>query len=211
MIRTHGIRALFAALLMLVMAAPHAQEFDEGIEYQRITPAQPTATDKIEVIELFWYGCPHCFNFEPHVNAWLRRKPDNVEFTRIPAVFNAQWALHARAFYTAEALDVLDRVHGPIFETIHVKKRPLNSEQALAALFASHGVDEKTFKQTFRSFAVDAKVRRAADLSQRYQIDGVPALIVEGKYRIEGANAGGLRGMIDVLGYLIDKEGQAQN
>lgn len=211
MIRSHGVRGLLAALLMLCMGAALAQEFDEGIEYRRITPAQPTGTEKIEVIELFWYGCPHCFNFEPHLNAWLRRKPENVEFTRIPAVFNAQWALHARAFYTAEALGVLDRVHGTLFETIHVKKRRLNSEQELAALFASQGVDEKTFRQTFNSFAVDAKVRRAADLSQRYQIEGVPALIVEGKYRIEGPTAGGLRAMIDVLGYLIDQEGQKEN
>lgn len=206
MLRPYGIRALFGIVLMLVMAAPHAQEFDEGIEYKRVDPAQPTNTEKVEVIELFWYGCPHCFNFEPHLEAWLRRKPDNVEFSRIPAVFNDRWALHARAFYTAEALGVLDRLHEPLFDAIHVKNRRLDSEEEIGAVFVENGVEQADFQRTFNSFAVDAKVRRAADLSRRYQIEGVPALIVEGKYRIEGTTAGGLRPMIDVLGYLIDQE-----
>ena len=180
---------------------------DEGIEYKLVSPPQPTITrEKIEVVELFWYGCPHCFHFEPDLKKWLKTKPKNVVFYRIPAVFNERWGIHARAFYAAEALGILDKIHEPLFEEIHKNKKKLNSVKEIKAFFARHGVSVEDFNNVFNSFAVDAKVRRAKDLSKRYGLDGVPTLIVNGKYRTDGPMAGGRNGMLKVLDFLIKKE-----
>lgn len=210
MLRNFPRILLFVALTALAAAVP-AQQFDEGIEYRRITPVVPVETDAgVEVVELFWYGCPHCFTFEPHLKRWLSQKPEHVTFKRVPAVFgNPVWALHARAFYTAEALGVLDTIHEPLFNAIHLQRRPLSSEQQLAEFFAEHGVAGESFKKTFHSFGVNAAVRRAADLSERYQIGGVPALVVEGKHRTEGPMAASYEGMLQVLDFLIAQEGDA--
>ncbi len=199
--------ALFALLLSTTVLAA---SFDEGIEYKSIIPPQPTSSgDKIEVIEMFWYGCPHCFHFEPRLNAWLKNKPANVQFKRVPAVFNGRWATLARAFYTEQVLGVEDQLHEAVFNAIHREGKRLDSEAALADFFAAHGVPRDKFKAAFHSFAVDAKVRRAADLTQRYGIDGVPALIVDGKFRTDATIAGSQAGMINVLDYLIEKESSA--
>jgi len=184
---------------------------DEGIEYKLVSPPQPTITkNKIEVVELFWYGCPHCFHFEPHLNEWLAKKPDNVVFYRVPAIFNQSWALHARAFYTAKSLGLFDKgntkFHEAFFYEIHVKKRHIHTKKELQAFFTRFGISDEDFNNTFDSFFVNAKVNRAADLSKRYQLQGVPTLIVNGKYRTDGPMAGGRKGMIEVLNFLIKKE-----
>lgn len=203
--------ALF--VLLLSGAALAAGSIDEGIEYKRISPPQPTDSgDKIEVIEMFWYGCPHCFHFEPRLNEWLQKqKPANVVFKRIPADFNGRWETLARAYYTAKVLGVADRVHEDLFNAIHVKGKRMDSEAQLADFFAAHGVPRDKFKGAFHSFAVDAKVRRAQDLTRRYGIDGVPALIIDGKYRTDATMAGSQAAMIDVLNYLIKKESSQES
>ncbi|NOZ55085.1 MAG: thiol:disulfide interchange protein DsbA/DsbL [Gammaproteobacteria bacterium] len=188
----------------LVLAAT---DYKEKIHYERVLPVQPTSTDeKVEVVEMFWYGCPHCNNLEPHVERWLKKKPANAEFVRIPAIFRPDWGLHARAYYTAEILGVLDKTHLAMFEAIHKQKRKLATDKEIQALFAEHGVDEKDFKRVFRSFAVEAKVRRAKDMSQRYGIKGVPALIVNGKYRTSSQLAGGNPNIFRVVNFLVNKE-----
>lgn len=189
-----------------------AKGFDEGIEYQLVKPPVPSQTGaKLEVVELFWYGCPHCFQFEPHLHAWLEKKPENVRFVRVPAIFNQpSWLLHARAYYTAETLGVLDKIHQPLFNALHVQKRKLLTEKSLQNFFAKHGVNAKEFSDTFHSFAVDNKVRRAVDLTRRYGIDGVPTIVVNGKYRTSARRAGTNQKMLQVLDYLLEKEARAK-
>ena len=184
---------------------------EEGSGYETISPAQPTANpNKIEVIEFFWYGCPHCYSFEPNLKQWLKTKPDNVEFIRIPAVFNEQWGKHAKAYYVAEALGIVDKVHDDFFDAIQVKKESLETEEELSKFFAAHGVKESDFKDTFNSFMIDAKLRQAPAIAAKYGITGVPALIINGKYKTNGTLAGSQEKMIDVLNQLIKKESQAK-
>lgn len=203
-------------LLMTLMSKVTFASIDVGIEYKEVNPPQPTITkNKIEVIELFWYGCPHCYYFEPELNKWLAKKPDNVVFYRIPAVFNSRWALHARAFYTAKSLGLFEKekyldgkhsFHDVLFDDIHKQKKHYHSKKQLEKLFARFGVSKQEFENTFDSFAVNTKVNRAITLTKRYKLDGVPTIIVNGKYRTDGPMAGGRKGIIKVLNYLIDKE-----
>jgi thiol:disulfide interchange protein DsbA len=184
-----------------------AAQFQEGVQYQRVVPQQPTSTDdKVEVVEMFWYGCPHCYRLEPYVKRWLKRKPAAAKFVRMPAIFRPEWEIHARAYYTAEILGVVDKVHDEIFEAIHEKRQRLNNEAAIMAFFTQHGVSEKDFKRVFHSFAVETKVRRSKDMSRRYGIKGVPSLIVNGKYRTSGQDAGGNAKIFRVVNYLVEQE-----
>jgi thiol:disulfide interchange protein DsbA len=199
---------IWVIALLAVLATPVWAGIDEGIEYKTISPrvANQVEDKKIEVVELFWYGCPHCFHFEPSLLKWLKQKPKDVNFVRVPAVFNPTWGLHARAYYTAEVLGILDKIHEPLFNAIHLKKQKMATANELADFFAAHGIEKETFYETFNSFAVDAKVRRATDLTHRYGIDGVPSLIVNGKYRTSGSMAGGQQKMLQVVDYLIKQE-----
>ena len=204
-------KGFITTLLALLISNMAMASIDEGIEYKKISPAQATITkNKIEVVELFWYGCPHCYHFEPNLNKWLSSKPNNVVFYRVPAIFNASWALHARAFYTAKTLGLFDsgklEFHEAFFEEIHKHKKRLDNKNVIRAFFVRFGVSAEDFNNTFDSFAVNTKVNRAASLSKRYQIEGVPSLIINGKYRTDGPMGGGREGMIKVLNFLIDKE-----
>ncbi len=179
----------------------------ESAGYETLSPAQPTQhADKIEVIEFFWYGCPHCYSLEPSMQQWLKTLPPNVEFIRQPAVFNEQWGKHAKAYFTAEALGVVDKIHADFFDAIQNKKENLETEDQLAKFFVAHGVDEKQFRETYNSFLVDSKMRQAPLLASRYGITGVPAVIINGKYKTNGPLAGSHEKMIDVMNTLIKKE-----
>lgn len=204
-------KLLMAVLLTALMSNLASASIDEGIEYKLVTPAQPTITkNKIEVVELFWYGCPHCYHFEPDLEEWLKSKPENVVFYRIPAVFNQSWALHARAFYAAKSLGLFEggktEFHKAFFNEIHKNKKRLNNKSNIQAFFTRFGISAEDFNNTFESFAVNTKVNRAVTLSKRYQLDGVPTLIVNGKYRTDGPMAGGRKGMLKVVDFLIKKE-----
>lgn len=203
----------FKFVLMLLLAlvpvvGPQAAQLKEGTTYMAIVPAQPTSVEdgKVEVVEIFSYGCSHCHRFEPMLERWLKNKPDNVEFVRLPAIFNATLALYARAYYAAEALGVLDQIHQPFFEAIHLQKRNMNSVEAITELFEENGVDAEQFDKAFRSFAVEAKVRRAAELGKRYGVRATPSMVVDGKYITDPGKTGGFRGMIDVVNTLVEKE-----
>lgn len=196
---------------LLLSGTALAESYKEKIHYEKVLPAQPTTTgDKVEVVEMFWYGCPHCNALEPFVNRWLKKIPKNAEFVRMPAIFRPEWELHARAYYTAEILGALDKTHEAMFDSIHNKKQKLSTEQEIMSLFVNHGVSEKDFKRVFRSFAVEAKLRRAKDMSQRYGIKGVPALIVNGKYRTSGHLAGGNAKVFKVVNHLVEQEGKGK-
>ncbi len=196
--------------------APTA-DYAEGIDYAAVVPALAGASDgKVKVVELFWYGCPHCFQFEPHIHKWLENKPANVEFERIPAVFmkdgkpNPSWELHARAYYTADVMGVLEKTHAPLFDAIHVKKKRLNTKEALRAIFVAQGVDGAEFDASFNSFAVNGLVANAIRKTQEYGIDGVPSLAVQGKYRIGGRMAGSYDNMLKITDFLVAREAAAK-
>jgi len=197
-------------LLTLLIFAPLAVaggDYDEGIEYQALAAPQPTAdADKIEVLELFWYGCPHCYHLEPELAEWLKHKPDDVQFVRVPAVLGPSWEMHARAYYTAELLGVLDKIHGPLFDRIHKEHKPIHNTAELKAFFKEHGVSEADFDKTYSSFAVITKTNRAKQVREMYGVTGVPTLIVNGKYRTTAKLAGGNKQMLQVVDFLVAKE-----
>lgn len=200
-----------AILLASLLGNAAVASIDEGIEYKLVKPAQPTiTTKKVEVIELFWYGCPHCYKLEPHMKEWLAKKPDNVVFYRIPAVFNMAWGLHARAFYTAKSLGLFDNgkteFHEAFFKEVHEKKNRLNKQKSIETFFKQFGVSSTDFNNAFFSFSVNTKVNRATVLSKKYQAEGVPTIIVNGKYRTDGPMGGGHKGMLKIVDFLIKKE-----
>lgn len=192
-------------------AAPPDAPAGGGEAYDLVNPPHPTADpSKVEVVEFFWYGCPHCFHFEPHVKAWLKTKPENVVFIRQPAIFNPHWAAHAKAFFTAEALGVLDKMHEDFYDSIQNKHQALESEEDLAKFFAAHGVSEEEFHKAYKSFAVDTKMRQAQTLAPSYGITGTPSLIVNGKYRVSAEKTKSFEKMIEVTNLLIKQESAAK-
>ena len=190
-------------------AAPApAGRFKEGTHYRTLPVAQPTGVPpgKVEVAEIFWYGCPHCYTLEPHVEAWRATMPANVEFVRIPASLNQSWQIHARVYYTAEALGVLDQVHEELFRQIHSRGSRLDTEASLIEFFGRYGVTEAQFTETFNSFAVQTKLRQSDSLVRRYRITGVPAVVVNGKYVTGADMAGGEKRVFEVVDFLIERE-----
>jgi len=185
---------------------------DKGERFIRIAqPVRTTNPDKIEVVEVFWYGCSHCFHFDPMLEAWKKKLPADVDFHRSPAMWNDLMVVHAKAYYTALTLGVLDKVHEPIFNAINVDRNTLRDADALAKLFTEHaGIDEDTFRKTFDSFGVNSQVKQADARARSYGIAGTPELIVNGKYRITGRSAGGQAEMLQVAKELIEKERAAK-
>lgn len=205
------MKAIWLSLLIIIpltgtsMAATSA--YKEGEAYMVLKQPQPTVdSSKVEVVELFWYGCPHCHSFQPYVEDWLKTNPANVAYVRMPAILREDWSLHARAFYTAELLGILDEIHQPLFNAIHNEKRHLFSEKALMNFFAEFGVDNDTFNNTMHSFAVDTKVRRARQMTRNYMTRGTPAVVVNGKYRTGPGMVKGYDNLIDVIDFLVKKE-----
>lgn len=183
----------------------------ESLGYETLTPHQPTHNpDKIEVIEFFSYGCPHCYSFEPILEAWVKKLPANVEFIREPVLFQKNWDQYAKAYFVAEALGVVDKVHYDFFDALHAKKQDLVTEEQLAKFFIAHGVKEADFHDAFNSFLVDTKVRQAPVMLSSYGVTGVPVLIVNGKYKVDGKSAGSHEKMIEVVNRLIKQESGAK-
>lgn len=194
-------------LMLLLPVLSQAQNFIEGKSYSKLPKAISTqSNDQIEVLEFFWYGCPHCYSFEPTLKKWKKSLPKNVKFIRMPAPINPRWMAHTKTFYTLEVMGEGEKYHDAIFEAMHVKKMKLYSKAALADFLATKGVDKKTFLSTFDSFAVEMRARQAAQLGQQYNVNGVPMLAINGKYTISSSQAGSFTGMTDVANYLIKLE-----
>ena len=190
-------------LIILISNQIHANE--NG--YITISPSQPTRSgDKIEVIEVFWYACPHCFDFEPHISKWLESKPNDVEFSRMPAIFRKSWIPHAKAYFTADKLNVLDSIHTPLFDALHKRKKNIHDDDSIKKFFVKHGVDRNIFKKVYESDEVQDKVKRAFIMGQRYKLTGVPAVIINGKYMVSGSTAGSFENVLKIINQLIDKE-----
>ena len=202
------IGLLFAGLIAAT-AASAGSSLEEGKQYERLAQPQPVSTsdDKIEVIEFFWYGCPHCYHLEPELAAWLKTKPEDVEFIRIPAILGPSWELLARGYYTAEVLGVLDRIHEPLFDYLHKDRKQIKNVDELKAFFVAHGVSAADFDKAYNSFAVITKTNRSKQADELYGIDGVPSLIVDGKFRTSMGMAGtaNVNPMV-VVDYLIGQE-----
>lgn len=185
-------------------------EYKAGEHYIILPAPAPTQDpDKIEVAELFWYGCGHCFQFDPIISEWKGTLADDVNFRYVPAMFGGAWNTHAQLFYTVESLGKQAEVHTPIFEAIHRQNNRLADEDAMVALLKDHGISEDEFRKAWGSFGVRSKLEQATRLARAYRATGVPTLIVNGKYRIEGAMVGGFDEMLKVADFLVEKERQA--
>jgi thiol:disulfide interchange protein DsbA len=201
------MKKLLVFLLLIVNSAIlQAKDYDEGVEYKKISQ-QPTATgDKIEVLEFFWYGCPHCYAFEPYLQSWKKSKPANVEFVRIPAIFRPEWEAQARAYYALSNMGVIEDVHVKIFKAMHKDKVRLNNLELLADFVEKNGVDRKEFLKEAGSFNVDGMVRKAKKKQTAYKIQGVPTIAVNGQYMTSGSMAGSYDNLVKIINYLIEQE-----
>jgi protein dithiol oxidoreductase (disulfide-forming) len=196
--RTLIATAAFAPLAALLHPlAALGQPRGDFIELKPPLPVD--AGGKIEVLELFAYGCIHCYNLEPALETWLKKLPADVQFRRVPAIFNRQMAHDASIFYTFEALGVLGKLHRPFFDAIHRDRLRTENSQALAEWLEKNGLDPKKFDDTLKSFGVQSKTKRAAQLTLAYKIDGTPAMAVHGRYTVSAGE-----GMFNTINALID-------
>jgi thiol:disulfide interchange protein DsbA len=195
------ITFFFAALVALPLLAAAQQP----VQYGEISPPQPVEAKpgKIEVVEFFWYGCPHCYNLEPYIESWLKKLPADVEFRRVPAVFNQRWAHDASIFYTLEAMGLLDKLHRPLFDAIHKDHLRTENQAAMAEWLQKHGVDDKKFMDTMKSFGVQSKTRRATQQTVAYKIDGTPAMAVQGRYTVSADQGRTQQGMLQAVDALV--------
>ena len=203
----------YAGLGMAASPVAHAQSGApvEGQHYVRLgspIPVSLPAGKSIEVVEFFWYGCPHCFAFEPVLDNWVKKLPADVSFRRVPAGFTAAYQLHQKVFYALEEIGQLDALHSKIFNAIHVQNKRLNSESEVAAYLVTLGVDEAKFSAAMKSFGVNTKLNRAKQLSEGYKIDGVPALGVQGRFYTSVSLAGGPDRAVAVTDFLIQRARQ---
>jgi len=204
---------LTATLFVLTPISAYSQEeqFLEGGHYELLDEVQPVQTgEKIEVVEMFWYRCPHCFRLEPFLIEWQKNIPENAEYVPIPALLNPKWEFEARVFYTFDALGVLEEVHAKYFDAIHQQRLKIDTVEKLAAWSEENGVSGQAIKDTFQSFAVENKINFANVMSRKYGITGVPAIIVDGRYRTSVSLAGGHDKLIELINFLIGKAAQAR-
>jgi thiol:disulfide interchange protein DsbA len=206
------LTALIASTAAFAADAPApAASWEAGKNYFPIDPPQPTATgSKVEVLEVFSYACPHCAHFQPYAEQLKQSLPSGAVFTYMPAVFNPSWEPYARAYYTAESLGVVDQTHQALFDALHRDHIPLRTLDDLAGFYAQHGVDKAKFLATSGSFEVESKLSRAQTIVKAAGIDGTPSIIVNGKYRVTGASAGGYPQLIELVDWLVKKESGAK-
>jgi len=201
------MKRIFSLLVTALAVAPLIAFAQARYQYTELKPPQPVEGDgkKIEVVEFFWYGCPHCYNLEPVLETWLKKLPPDVQFRRVPAVFNPRWEHDAEIFYTFDALGVLDKVHQRFFEAIHKDGLRTDNPEALAQWLQRNGVDPKKFNETMKSFTVKSRTGRAKQMSVGYNIDGTPAMAVQGKYTVSAEQGGSREGMLQTVSYLVDQ------
>ena len=169
------------------------------------TPLDISSGDKVEVAELFWYGCGHCFSLEPQVNKWKKDLPENASFVKVPAIFSKRWEFHGKAFYTMEALGVLEEANDALFHKIHVERKPVNDLNAFIKFMEAYGKTADDVTSAFNSFAVDTKFRNAQLITKKSTAAGVPAFLVDGKYHTSVKLAGSTDNLFNVIDQLIDK------
>ena len=192
--------ALAAATLGLAAFTAAAQQQN----YAKLEPQQPTdGSGKIEVIEFFWYGCPHCYALEPELVAWLKKLPPDVEFKRVPAPMGG-WQEGAKIYYTLEVMGVLPQYHEKVFDAIHKEQVNLFNARQREQWLSKNGIDPAKYAAAEKSFSVDTRLKRAMQLAQQYKLDGVPRIVVAGKYYTSSEQAGGAAKVFPVVDQLID-------
>lgn len=199
--------AVAAGALTLPVASPvlaQGRQFKEGKEYRRLDkPVAPEApAGKVDVIEFFWYSCPHCNAFEPTLDAWVKAAPKELSIRRVPVAFNASFVPQQKLYYTLEGMGKLDALHAKVFRAIHVEKAKLAKDDEILAWVTQQGVDAAKFKEVYSSFTVSNQVRRASQLQDAYGVEGVPSMGVAGKYYTDGPMAGNMQNVLQVVEYL---------
>jgi thiol:disulfide interchange protein DsbA len=201
--------AIFFLLLsfgLISNSGIRAADIVEGKDYTVLANPQPIQdSNKIEVLEFFWYGCPHCYSLHPHLKTWLMTAPGHVDFRYVPAIFRPTWVSGAKIFYTLEAMGMTHALHDKIYDALHRDKIDLNDETALFDWIEKQGVDRKKFESTYNSFGVQNQVTRSTQMSRQYQLTGVPALVINGKYVTSGKMGGTPQDTIKTLDALIEK------
>ena len=191
------------AFVMAFSVQAISAEFVAGKDYTVVAnPTKVEVPGKIEVREFFWYGCPHCFKLEPHMQTWLKKLPKDIRFVRTPASMNPVWEQGARGYYVMEALGVRKNIHLPLFHAIHEGGKEIFSQEQQADYLALYGIPRSKFNSLFNSFAITGKVAQGNRLAQQYQLSGVPAVVVNGKYVVQGEDGK----VTQVVDYLIKKE-----
>ena len=200
------------AILLSLSGLAAAAELKEGQHYTAFNPPRSTEVrDKIEVTEFFWYGCAHCFNFDPILHKWLKKLPADVAFRRVPAIFPGKngapgnWTPGAKLYYALEAMGLLEKLHGEVFDAMHIDRINLQDEKVLREWLGRKGVDAQKFFDTWNSFAIQGKVQRAQQLTLQHGLTGVPAMVVDGKYMPASGGAGSHEEVTAILDALIDK------
>ncbi|MDR6156223.1 thiol:disulfide interchange protein DsbA [Acidovorax delafieldii] len=199
--------AVAASALTLPVANPamaQARQFKEGKDFKRLDkPVAPDApAGKVDVIEFFWYSCPHCNAFEPTLDAWVKAAPKDLSIRRVPVAFNASFVPQQKLFYTLEGMGKLEALHAKVFRAIHVEKAKLAKDDEILAWVTQQGVDVAKFKEVYGSFSVANQVRRASQLQDSYGVEGVPSMGVAGKYYTDGTMAGSMQTVLQVVEYL---------
>lgn len=193
------------ALLLVAYTTAHAQETSSArvnVDYRLIEP-QAVSGPRIEVIDFFWYGCPHCYTFQPALEEWVKRMPPDVVLRRVPAILRDNWAPHARIFYTLEALGEVDRLHQAVYHSYHVQELHMSKPEVMLQWAQRHGIDGKLWTEAYNSAAVTEKVNRAKELTSDYSVQGTPSLVVDGRYLTSPAMARSEQRMIPILEELI--------
>ena len=199
--------AVAAGALTLPVASPvlaQGRQFKEGKDYRRLDkPVAPDApAGKVDVIEFFWYSCPHCNAFEPTLDAWVKAAPKELSIRRVPVAFNASFVPQHKLYYTLEGMGKLEALHAKVFRAIHVEKAKLAKDDEILAWVTQQGVDAAKFKEVYSSFTVSNQVRRASQLQDAYGVEGVPSMGVAGKYYTDGPMAGNMQNVLQVVEYL---------
>ncbi len=204
--------AMFAAAVLSWSAFAASDAAFEGHDYTLLKNPQPVATgNKIEVLEFFWYRCPHCFQLEPGLDKWVKTLPRDVQVRRVPTVFREDWMPGAKIYYTLEQMGLLGTLHNKVFNAYHLEHLNLNDPAVLGSWIAKQGVDRKKFEAIYHSFSIQAKATQGAKLSQNYGITGVPAFVVDGKYSTSMSMTGSEPRLFEVLDQLIDKARSERN
>ena len=198
--------AFMAAAVFSLSALAAGPEAFEGHDYTRLKNPQPVATgNKIEVLEFFWYRCPHCFQLEPALDNWLKKLPRDAQVRRIPAVFRDDWMPGAKLYYAQEQMGVLDKLHRKVFDAYHLENINLNDPAVLGGWVAKQGIDRKKFEGIYNSFSTQSKATQGARLATTYAISGVPSFIIDGKYATAMSMTGSEPRLFEVLDQLIVK------
>ena len=200
------MKATLFCLLLTLLSAGAAAELREGKDYVLIPQQQTDSRDRIEVTEFFWYGCPHCYDFEPVISKWVAKLPANAVFRRIPAIFpGGRWAPAAKLYYALEAIGETERLHRQVFDAIHLERMNYVNEADVTDWLEKKGVDRKKFSEAYNSFAIKAKVERSLQLTEAYRVSSVPMMVIAGKYQTSNTLVGSYEALPAVMDELIVK------